>query len=193
MLQNVKGCSGHYLSLLDGGTKATPPLHNSYLWDWFHVNLGDSAVYTPPFLLLHIKWMNYQGQGKWQLMKPWTQDGSARHTLAIRMPFTHWWRVLISSQHKYLIYWDFFWIWGCCQEMYFRTNIFNIIMIACSGTTFKCSNSWQKEGMPHNYSLMLYTLELKYIIKHLQNQSSNFFYIKGICTPMDFRGCLKAF
>lgn len=35
-------------------------------------------------------------------------------TLAMRIPLTHWCRVRTSSQHRYLMYWDFFWIWGCC-------------------------------------------------------------------------------
>jgi len=35
-------------------------------------------------------------------------------TLAIRIPLTHWCRVLTSSQHRYFMYCDFFWIWGCC-------------------------------------------------------------------------------
>ncbi len=39
-----------------------------------------------------------------------------RRTLAMRIPFTHWCRVLTSSQHKYLMYWDFFWICGCCKK-----------------------------------------------------------------------------
>lgn len=35
-------------------------------------------------------------------------------TLAMRIPLTHWCSVLTSSQHRYLMYCDFFWIWGCC-------------------------------------------------------------------------------
>lgn len=43
-------------------------------------------------------------------------QSSFRLTLAMRIPFTHWCRVLTSSQHRYLMYCDFFWICGCCKK-----------------------------------------------------------------------------
>lgn len=42
--------------------------------------------------------------------------GHAAVTLATRIPLIHWWSALTSSQHRYLMYWDFFWIWGCWTD-----------------------------------------------------------------------------
>lgn len=41
-------------------------------------------------------------------------------TLAILIPVTHWCRVALSSQHKYLIYCDSFWIWGCWKIIIYK-------------------------------------------------------------------------
>lgn len=38
-------------------------------------------------------------------------------TLAIRIPVTHRFMVHSSSQHRYLMYWDSFWIWGCWRHI----------------------------------------------------------------------------
>lgn len=37
-------------------------------------------------------------------------------TFAIRIPVTQRFMVRASSQHRYLMYWDSFWIWGCCGD-----------------------------------------------------------------------------
>lgn len=38
-------------------------------------------------------------------------------TFAIRIPVTHRVMVNSSSQHRYLMYWDSFWIWGCWKQI----------------------------------------------------------------------------
>lgn len=67
--------------------------------------------------LLPVLHTESQGQNQWLILWNMFQQLSlALATLAMRIPFTHWCRVLTSSQHRYLMYWDFFWICGCCRK-----------------------------------------------------------------------------
>lgn len=55
-----------------------------------------------------------------QLISRSTWGWSRFSTLAILIPVTHRFRLVMSSQHRYLMYWESFWIWGCWTDRWTR-------------------------------------------------------------------------
>lgn len=83
-------------------------------------------------------------------------------TLAMRIPFTHWWRVLTSSQHKYFMYWDFFWIWGCWENT-----------LPLKTRHMKAKNTHLMESLSPSYSHTLPFIQCLTAVRHCPSSRRN--------------------